>query len=285
MFMKIVLYPNLLKKNALQTALSVCDKLNELNADIFIPDTYMDEFSSKPFVIYGNTEEIIRNCGIMIAIGGDGTILKASSYSSEYDIPLLGINTGRLGFMASMESDETDNLSRLISNDYTIEKRMMIDIKHIKPDGSYETSHALNDIAVSRSYSKLTDYDIYTDGVLVSSVRGDGVIFSTPTGSTAYALSAGGPILEPHTECIQFTPVCPHSLFSRTMIFSADRVLELKHYAEDSVYFSVDGMTNSALTVDDRLIISKSEKYLRLIDIKGNSFFNAVNNKLMNAIK
>ena len=284
--MKIVLRPNFGKKNALPTALKCCDILKDLGIDIFVSEDFRSEFSEKPFVHFGKIEEITKESDTVIAIGGDGTILKASAYASEYDKPLLGINTGRLGFMASMEIEDLDKLSKLKEQDYTVETRMMIDAELIR-DGEVISVHtALNDVVIARPYSKIADYEISTDGIVVSSMRSDGMVFATPTGSTAYALSAGGPILEPETECIQLTPICPHSLFSRTMVFTADRLLEVKHYAEDdSVYYSVDGKARCKISKDDRLVIKKSLKKLKLIDIKGHSFFDAVNNKLMNPIK
>ncbi len=282
--MKVVLYPNFTKKNALPTALKCCDILNRLDIGVLIPESCKNEFAEKSYVTYGRTEEISRECDIMIAIGGDGTILKASAYAAENNTLLLGINTGRLGFMASMESDELENLSRLKSGDYRVETRMMIDAVLVR-DGEATASYtALNDVVISRPYSKITDYEVSTDGIVVSSIRSDGMVFATPTGSTAYALSSGGPILEPETECIQMTPICPHSLFSRTMVFTADRVLEIKHTGSE-VCFSVDGRGRHELDSDDKLVIKKSAKKLRLIDIKGHSFFEAVNNKLMNPIK
>lgn len=284
--MKIVLFPNFGKKNALGTALKCCDILNGLGTEVFAADCYKTEFAEKSFVKFGKIEDIAEKCDIIIAIGGDGTILKASAYASGFDKPLMGINTGRLGFMASMEVDELDMLSRLTTRDYTVETRMMIDAAVVR-DGEIISEHtALNDVVISRPYSKITDYTVYTDGIAVSSMRSDGMVFATPTGSTAYALSAGGPILEPCTECIQLTPICPHSLFSRTMVFTAERTLEVRHKAEDDlVYFSVDGKKSCQILKNDTLTIKKSPKKLRLIDIKGNSFFNAVNNKLMNPIK
>ena len=284
--MKIVLCPNFGKKNALPTALKCCDILKDLGMDIFVSEDFHSEFSEKPFVNLGKIEEIIKESDTVIAIGGDGTILKASAYASEYDKPLLGINTGRLGFMASMETDDLDKLCKLKEQDYTIETRMMIDAE-LTRDGEVISVHtALNDVVIARPYSKIADYEISTDGIVVSSMRSDGMVFATPTGSTAYALSAGGPILEPETECIQLTPICPHSLFSRTMVFTSDRLLEVRHYAEeDSVYYSVDGKARCKLSRNDRLVIKKSLKKLKLIDIKGHSFFDAVNNKLMNPIK
>lgn len=284
--MKIVLFPNFGKKNALSTALKCCDILGELGTEVFAADCYKAEFAEKNFVKFGKIEEIAEKCDIIIAIGGDGTILKASAYASSFNKPLMGINTGRLGFMASMEIDELDMLSRLKTRDYTVETRMMIDAAVMRDNKIISEHTALNDVVISRPYSKITDYTVFTDGIAVSSMRSDGMVFATPTGSTAYALSAGGPILEPSTECIQLTPICPHSLFSRTMVFTAERTLEVRHYAEDDlVYFSVDGKKNCQILKNDTLIIKKSLKKLRLIDIKGNSFFNAVNNKLMNPIK
>ena len=282
--MKIVLYPNFTKKNALPTALKCCDILNGLRIDILVSEAYKEEFAEKSFVKFGKTADIAKECDIMIAIGGDGTILKASVYASDYDKHLLGINTGRLGFMASMEIDELENLSKLKTRDYVVENRMMIDAMLIRDNQFVSQYRALNDVVVSRPYSKITDFEISANGKVVSSMRSDGMVFATPTGSTAYALSAGGPILEPGTEGIQLTPICPHSLFSRTLVFTANKTLEVKHYGEE-VYFSVDGKTGCALDRDDKLLIKKSDKRLKLIDIKGHSFFDAVNNKLMNPIK
>ncbi len=278
--------PNFGKLHALRTALECCDILNSLGIGVLAENRFKNEFEDKSFVTLGTAEEIAAECDIIIAIGGDGTILTASVQASANNKPLLGINTGRLGFMASMERDELESLAKLKTGDYCTEDRMMLDASLVR-DGKTVSSHtALNDVVIARPYSKITDYEIFTDGIAVSSMRSDGMVFATPTGSTAYALSAGGPILEPETECIQLTPICPHSLFSRTMVFKSERVLEVRHYSDDdSVYFSVDGKFSCALTRDERLIIKKSEKKLRLIDIKGHSFFGAVNSKLMNPIK
>lgn len=284
--MKIAVMPNFGKLHALGTALECCDILDSLGMGVLAEERFKNEFAGKDFVTLGTAEKIAAECDIIIAIGGDGTILTASAQASANNKPLLGINTGRLGFMASMERDELEGLARLKTGDYCTEERMMLDAALVR-DGKTVSSHtALNDVVIARPYSKITDYEIFTDGIAVSSMRSDGMVFATPTGSTAYALSAGGPILEPETECIQLTPICPHSLFSRTMVFKSERVLEVRHYSDDgSVYFSVDGKSSCAMTRDERLIIRKSEKKLRLIDIKGHSFFGAVNSKLMNPIK
>lgn len=283
--MKVALFPNFGKKNALPTALKCCDILNKLDIEILVPDTCKSEFAAKTYVVYGTIENIISECDIVIAIGGDGTILRASAYASECDKLLLGINTGHLGFMASMETDELENLSRLKTHDYVVKTRMMLDVALVRNNEIVSQHTALNDVVISRPYAKITDYEVLTDGIVVSSMRSDGIVFATPTGSTAYALSSGGPILEPEIECIQMTPICPHSLFSRTMVFNAKRVLEVKHKGDSDVYFSVDGSECHFIENGDKIIIRQSDKKQRLIDIKGHSFFDAVNNKLMNPIK
>lgn len=288
--MLVVLHPNFKKTNAYPTALRVCDILNELGINVGVSEAYRNEFAEKEFVICDNIERLAEKSDIIIAIGGDGTILKASGYASEHNKPLLGINTGHLGFMASLEANELEKLSKIKSGEYSIVKRVMLDISQLRCNEEISHYTALNDIVIARPFSRLTDYEVLADGLVVSSVRADGIVFSTPTGSTAYALSAGGPIVEPELDCIQLTPICPHSLFSRTMLFSGRRTFEIRHSSKDksesiTIYFSVDGKNNIEVVDGDRLLISKSKKSLRLIDINGNSFFDAVNNKLMNPIK
>lgn len=285
--MKTVLYPNFTKPNALPTALKACGILHGMGAEVYTDSCYKEDFSGIEYIKFGDIAEITRECDNIIAIGGDGTILKASHFSSEYDKPLLGINTGHLGFMASMEVSELDNLVKLKTHDYLIETRMMLDVEQIRNDTVIARHTALNDIVVARPYSKITDYDISTDGYVVSSIRADGAVFSTPTGSTAYALSAGGPIIEPHLECIQLTPICPHSLSSRTMLFAPERRIEIRHYSKHrlGVYYSIDGQDEIPFEYGDVLSVTRSLKKMKLIDIKGHSFFDAVKNKLMNSIK
>lgn len=268
----------------------VCAMLRNMGLSLLAEEEKRDMFKKiacEKYIGFGSMEDISGECDVIIAIGGDGTILEASSYAAAKDKPLLGINTGRLGFMASMEPDELYNLSKLISGDYVVENRMMLDCRYFSENGESSVFTALNDVVLAKPYARLSDFSVTSGGVTVSSLRADGIIFATPTGSTAYALSAGGPILEPHLDCIELTPVCSHSLFSRTMLFSTDKQLEINHVTrgEDDVYFSVDGKVCGNLKMSEKLVISKSKKFLRLIDIRGGAFHNAVNRKLMNPLK
>lgn len=284
--MKTVIYPNFSKKNAYETSAKVCSMLHNMGFGVMCDEALKEHFPKAGYVEFKPILKAAEECDMIIAVGGDGTILEASEYAAGFNKLLLGINTGRLGFMASMETDELYNLSKLMSGNYTVENRMMLDCEFVQGDKS-EHFTALNDIVISAQYARLSDFYVTANGAEVSSVRADGLIFSTPTGSTAYALSAGGPILEPDLECILMTPVCPHSLVSRPMLFSTGKKLEVTHKTRDSISLclSVDGRMSGSLGRDDKVIVSKSDKLLRLIDITGNSFYNAVNRKLINPIK
>jgi NAD+ kinase len=283
--LNVVLFPNFKKKNALNCALAACDILNGLQIGVYADLAYAEEFAEKEYVKFGKIDELIKFCDVVIAIGGDGTILKCAKLVCGTDKPVLGINSGRLGFMASAEVCEMNELSKLKNGDYKIEKRMMLDIRHVSEDGE-KVYKALNDVVIARPYSKLCDFEISASSRVVSNMRADGLVFSTPTGSTAYSLSAGGPIVEPDMECIEFAPICPHSLFSRPIIFSPNKTICVKiKNADADVYFSVDGTEGVKFYSGDSLEISKSKDFINLIDLKKSTFFDSVNKKLMQSIK
>ena len=245
--MTAAVFPNFQKKEAIQAAKSVCSILHKLNVDIISDKKIADTASIMP------ANDAIRACDTVIVIGGDGTILDYSVCAAENSKPLLGINVGRIGFMATLETDELDKLEKLVNGEYTVEKRIMID--------GYT---ALNDIYISAQFSSLVDFKVAINGYTVSSIRSDGIIFSTPTGSTAYSLSAGGPIAEPSLDCIEMTPVCPQSLSSRTILFSPEHSLVTEYRSRDiSVDLTVDGRIRERLSPGDKVIIAKSEKVLR----------------------
>lgn len=284
--MKAVICPNFSKNNAFEVTAKVCSILVNMGFELYADEDIADRFPRGCRIAPGKMTEACSGSDFIIAIGGDGTILEASSYAAAYDKPLLGINTGRLGFMASMESDELYNLSKLMSGDYRTEERMLLECAQ-NTDGSRQVYTALNDVVIGCKYSGLTDFSIAADGREITSVRADGLIFSTPTGSTAYALSAGGPIIEPSLECIQMTPICPHSLFARTMILGGGRRLTLSAdvKTKGSLYICVDGQITGGIDPGDSIEIYRSSKTLRLIDIAGDSFYSTVNRKLMNSLK
>ena len=283
--MKVFIYPNLSKNRCREYTVEACNVLRSNGIEFSVSEKHREAFSDVPDMIFGHTEELMDNADIIIAIGGDGTILKCAGRASRSRTPILGINCGRLGFMASLEHSQLHLLKNLKDGNYTISHRMMIRTSVKGQEGVYT---ALNDVVVSRSDDcKISDFEVVKDGQLVSSLRANGVIFSTATGATAYSLSAGGVIIEPEMECIEFTQICAHSLFARSMLFSASSDITVKCHTADNahVHLNVDGNIVYRLSDGDEVNIRQAELGLDIIDISGGSFFSSVNSKLMRPLK
>lgn len=226
-------------------------------------------------------------CNFIITVGGDGTILRWGKVAADYDIPLLGVNLGRLGFMASVEREEIGKIPELLSGEHHISRRMMLNVELFRDGKSVFSQRALNDVTVSRSSrSKLPEFVVSCGESEVSRVRADGIILSTPTGSTAYSLSAGGPILSPDLECVEFTALCPHTLFNRPMIFSDKQTISARvfQYDNSKATFSVDGGKAIPIEENDVLKLTRCPKDLLLIEA-GEGFFGAIHNKLLTPLK
>lgn len=195
-------------------------------------------------------------------------------------VPVLGVNIGHLGFMAGLEVDELEELKRLLNDDFITDDRMMLEITfENRPGVKY---YALNDVVISKgALSRIIDISISCNGRPVSGYRADGVIVSTPTGSTAYSLSAGGPIIDPVLECIEVTPICPHSLLSRTVLFTPQTVigLQVKKLVDKDAYLTIDGHDSVKLEEYEKVNISKAKQKAKLIRLKDISFYEVLNNK------
>ena len=284
--MKIFIYPNFDKSHSLDCASKACDILLGLDCELIMPKWAESTFP-RGGVTYTDSETAASQCDVMISVGGDGTILKCARLAAKNDKPLLGINCGRLGFMATLERDELECLKALITGDYTVDRRMMLNVRVEYIDGKETVLTALNEAVISADGRGIHDFTVLADGLTVSSLRADGLIFSTPTGASAYSLSAGGPLIEPTLDCIEFTQICPHSLFARTMLFSPEKHIEVRYKSDGKTQavLSVDGQTPFSLTEEDRVFIERSDMTLKLIDISGGSYFRAINSKLMQPIK
>ena len=247
---------------------------------------YAGIFSELKNISYGDFRTLAEGADFAIAIGGDGTILKCAAAMMGTGTKLLGINTGRLGFMASVEKDRLDALEQLYTCEYSVSDRMILAAEYETEEGK-KVFCAMNDIVVSSRYSKIMEFDVYAGENLIGSYLADGVVLSTPTGSTAYALSAGGPIIEPELECLEMNLICPHSLFVRPMIFNAGSVISVVHHSSEDVEvgFSVDGNEPVKIKRESRLIIRKSAEKIKLIDIRGGTFYDSLNKKLMRSLK
>ncbi len=230
---------------------------------------------------YSNTA---NNIDAAIVLGGDGSIIEASHKQLSSKIPIIGINFGRVGFLTELEAGELDELQKLVLGEYTLERRMMLDADVIAPDKKIERGFTvLNDIVMTNGpIARLIGFDTYCDGVKIVSCRADGMVFATPTGSTAYSLSAGGPILEPTLEGICLTPICPHTLSSRPMILPSTANITITNIQSNnsSVYLNADGREAVKISDGWKVHIRRSQCETVLIRLKERGFLEALQAKL-----
>lgn len=221
---------------------------------------------------------------VAVVLGGDGTLLSASDKASSFDVPLLGINLGHLGFMADVEEKNIEaSLDTFLDGGYKIDRRFMIDALIEKKDGSRLTISALNDIVVTRaSYQRMVAFDIKVNGDNLATYQGDGLVVATPTGSTAYSMSAGGPVVDPSLEVCIITPVCPHTMSSKPVIVpgQAEIRIDFKSTFDDKAMLTADGKEGIGLCEGDVIKIKGSERKLGLIRLLNRSFYDILNLKL-----
>lgn len=236
---------------------------------------------------YTDASSIPDDVECVIAIGGDGTLLHASRDIVGTGLPLLGINMGTLGYLAEIEvSNVTDALDRLITNRYFIEDRMMIRGTVYKSEGSQIKDIALNDIVISRrGRLRVVDFNIYVDDTFLCSYRADGIIISTPTGSTGYTLSAGGPIVSPDASLILLTAIAPHTLVSRTIVLPDNVSVTVEicgnaEPSEGSAEIAFDGDVIFSMACGDRVTIAKTEQKTHFVKLNHTSFVTNLRNKL-----
>ena len=222
----------------------------------------------------------------VIVLGGDGTLIQAARDLSLINMPVLGINIGNLGYLTEIDREQSFcAIDKLMADDYTIDKRMILKGTVYRGDKVLYSDIALNDIVLNRMGSlRIVDFDVYVNNEFLISYRADGIIISTPTGSTAYNLSAGGPIVRPQTECIVMTPVCPHSLNKGSVVFGGDDVLSI-HMTEsrDGVEERVvtfDGCGYNELKTGDRILIERASTYASFVRLGQHNFLQILRNKL-----
>ena len=228
--------------------------------------------------------ELGRRCDLIVVVAGDGTFLGAARSLADQEAPLLGVNLGRLGFLADVMPDEMPvRLNEILDGDFIEERRFLLDVAVERGNRRVFSGLALNEAATHKSnMARLVEFETYIDGHLVNSQRSDGLIVATPTGSTAYALSGGGPILHPSLDAVVLVPICPHTLSSRPIVVGGGSVVEvvLGHGAETSVQLSCDGQTAAELAAGDRIVIRKHRPDLRLIHPPGHEYYATLRAKL-----
>lgn len=277
------IFPNLNNTSVKAILSDVISALLNLNADIYLPIEYKDTYNGID-ICFGDYDEIMSACDIAVAIGGDGTTLNVAKKASLKNKPVLGINAGRLGFMSGIERDELNLLENLVSGNYKIDERMMLKARIFEDNVQKSVHHCLNDIVISRgNFARLIDISVICDGRNVSNTRADGVIIATPTGSTAYSMAAGGPVVSPEADCIIETPICPHSLMDRSIIFSADKELIIKasNDVRNIPILTVDGQEAVNLSPESEIHVSVSELKTKLIKLKPENFYEILNKKII----
>lgn len=222
---------------------------------------------------------------MLICFGGDGTILHASKAATRADVPILGVNIGTMGFIAELESGELSLLSRIAAGEYTIERRRMLEVTVHRGGAEVQKEICLNDAVITKgAVARVVRMAVYCDDVLAMEFGGDGVIVATPTGSTAYSLSAGGPMVEPDARVMVITPICAHDIRTRPIVAADDRVVTIKldSFGKRSAYLSVDGGRAMRLGAGDTVRVARATVETKLVRVKQRSFYEIVGSKFKN---
>lgn len=225
----------------------------------------------------------LKTADALVCFGGDGTILHTSKVAAAANIPILGVNIGTVGFMAELESGEISLLSKLAADDFTLDERMTLSVKVLRDGSEVFSETALNDAVITKSaVARVIQATVRCDGTEILNFSGDGVIVATPTGSTAYSLSAGGPIVEPAAQSILLTPICAHIMHSRGIVVSDKRVIDvgIGRIARRNAFLSVDGGKAFRIFAGDTIQITRSDVRIKLIKLKDQSFFDMIKSKL-----
>lgn len=278
---KIALIINDSKDKGFVMAKKVIDFMQG-KADIFVDKSCQIPDAS---VTYVSSEDMYDKADYAVVLGGDGTILQKAAYFAGKKIPVMGINLGKIGFMTEIEpSDAEDALNKLLSGDFKTEKRMMIKARITRAGGETNTFHALNDIVISKSMGEnLICTKLYSDGKAVNSYIADGLIIATPTGSTGYSVSAGGPVVDPGMRLLVATPICAHTLSARSAVLPAGKTIKIKidsAYGGQEAVVTADGGIQGGIKDGDEVLITESEYDFELIKIGHQSFYDTLISKL-----
>lgn len=284
MKMKFLLLPNLTRENAFDVTKDICQRLFELHSEFYFENTVDNKCREIENAQFLDEEQVMNCCDIVIAVGGDGSIIHAAKKAALKDKPVLGINAGNLAFMAGVEKNELYLLSNLIDGKYIIDNRMMLSVEvRDSKNAIISSSVCLNDAVVARGNNiEMIDLGVECDGTKINNYSSDGIIVSTSTGSTAYSLSSGGPVMDPTIESILLTPICTHSLFSRSLIFNPKSVITIINSdKKENCSISCDGEGTEKVPDNCRITIKKSDISAKFIRIKPDNFIEVLNSKLI----
>lgn len=269
------------KDNNLELTKNIAEWLINNKIDVFLNYVIASKLGKAELGF--KSDEIYTNADAIIVLGGDGTLLSIARQSAPYDIPLFGINLGHLGFLTEVEAtDMYPALEELINGEYEIEKRMMLAATVEKDGIELEKSIALNDVVITKGpFSRIISLGIYVNNNFVDLYSADGVVISSPTGSTAYSLSAGGPIASPDLKVLIITPICPHILHSRSIVISNKDIVKIEVCLNNTeVMLTLDGQQGYKVKSGDIVVIRQSQYCTNLIKLKNRSFYQVLRQKM-----
>ncbi|MDK2754023.1 MAG: NAD(+)/NADH kinase [Gammaproteobacteria bacterium] len=256
--------------------------LENRDISVYIGDTTADNISGTRIEDSGLS--VAETIDLAVVVGGDGTMLHVARSLASYALPMIGINLGRLGFLTDLSADRMyEGLDELLRGEFTVDERIMLQVQISNGRDNLNESIALNDVTLSKGNTgRMIEFETHVNSEPVGRTRGDGVIISTPTGSTAYALSAGGPILHPLLPAIVFAPICPHTLGHRPMVLDDSSIIELEILdlagADGNVF--IDGLKQLAVSGNEIIRISRAETVTRMVRINSHNYFTALRSKL-----
>ena len=280
----IILTPNPYRDKNFQTVRDAADILRAAGANVklCLPFEVDRSYELPRDLRFHKLDRELNNADGVICFGGDGTILHMAKTATRRGLPILGVNIGTMGFMAELESCELDKLAHLVTGEYTLDRRMMLDVTVQRDRDIIFHDICLNDVVITKgAVARIVHLSVHCDNVQAMECSGDGVIISTPTGSTAYNISAGGPIVEPEAKNIIITPICSHDVGTRCIVTSDKRVIttHIVRNSRRNAFLSVDGGKSLRLNMGDETIVRKSNLETKLIRLKDRSFFDVVNTK------
>jgi len=268
--------------NVSTTLRALTGYLEQREVEILLDGTLADILPDSPHAVV-DRDTLASSCDLVIVVGGDGTLLNAARSLAEPGVAVLGVNLGRLGFLVDVSPEDMPvQLDKILSGQFSEEQRTLLHMTVIRDGEIISQSSALNDIVVhKKNIARMIELDTYIDGHFLNTNRSDGLIVSTPTGSTAYALSGGGPILHPRLEAITLVPICPHTLSNRPIVIDDDSVIEIIiHTGTPEATVSCDGQVDQSLEADDLITVRKHNHALRLLHPPGHDYFAVLREKL-----
>ena len=273
MMTNILLIPNTDKKNSLCCANEIAAELVQLGITPLADKQYAGKISG---CVFDTFDRLLERCDLLLPIGGDGTILRVMAHATQANKPILGINTGTVGFLTQLEPSELHALEKLKAGQYTIENRMMLEVKL----GNEVRKNVLNDIVIQTKGGNLTSLVVERGDKTIAVQRANGLIFATPTGSTAYSLAAGGSIADPELEVIILTAICPHSAYNRSFILPAEGEYTIGTPDGEHLRLSFDGEDAGELYGDEKILVRNSKSQARFINIGLRDFYSSIYDKL-----